>query len=317
MRGMNLNASFVQPLSYVTRPDYFCCMITYNPKDWFTFIFRFHKADTLRTLLPLIGAISLYSGIIAFLELEVFKLSQNNHLKNISMMNTLLSFVISMLLVFRTNTAYDRWWEGRKLWGALVNNSRNLALKMNAMLKPEDEGNRNFFRRVIPMYATVLTRHLGTEATRLELDEQEHPELSKLDTNKHVPNQVAALLHQRVNRLYEQGAIKGDQLIILNAELQSFTDICGACERIKNTPIPFSYSVFLKKFIFFYVMTLPLSFVFSLGYITIPVVAFIFYVLASLELIAEEIEDPFGDDPNDLPTHKIADNIRKHVREIL
>lgn len=317
MRGMNLNASFVQPLSYVTRRDYFCCMITYNPKDWFTFIFRFHKADTLRTLLPLIGAISLYSGIIAFLELEVFKLSQNNHLKNISMMNTLLSFVISMLLVFRTNTAYDRWWEGRKLWGALVNNSRNLALKMNAMLKPEDEGDRNFFRRVIPMYATVLTRHLGTEATRLELDEQEHPELSKLDTNKHVPNQVAALLYQRVNRLYEQGAIKGDQLIILNAELQSFTDICGACERIKNTPIPFSYSVFLKKFIFFYVMTLPLSFVFSLGYITIPVVAFIFYVLASLELIAEEIEDPFGDDPNDLPTHKIADNIRKHVREIL
>lgn len=292
-------------------------MITYNPKDWFTFIFRFHKADTLRSLTPLILGICVYSGVIAVLEMEIFKLSQNNHLKNVSIMNTLLSFVISMLLVFRTNTAYDRWWEGRKLWGALVNNSRNLAIKMNAMLEPTDEGNRAFFRRVIPMYASVLSRHLGAESTRLALDEKEHPELDQLDTGKHVPNQVAALLLQRVNRLYQEGIIKGDQLITLNAELQSFTDICGACERIKNTPIPFSYSVFLKKFIFFYVMTLPLSFVFSLGYITIPVVAFIFYVLASLELIAEEIEDPFGDDANDLPTQKIADNIRKHVREIL
>ncbi|MBO9562339.1 MAG: bestrophin family protein [Niastella sp.] len=292
-------------------------MITYNPKDWFTFIFRFHKADTLRSLVPLILGISVYSTVIAVLEMEVFQLSQNNHLKNVSMMNTLLSFVISMLLVFRTNTAYDRWWEGRKLWGALVNNSRNLALKMNAILDPTDEGNRAFFRRVIPMYASVLARHLGEESTRLALDDKEHPELGDLDHAKHVPNQVAALLFQRINRLYQEGVIKGDQLIFLNGELQSFTDVCGACERIKNTPIPFSYSVFLKKFIFFYVMTLPLSFVFSLGYITIPVVAFIFYVLASLELIAEEIEEPFGNDANDLPTQKIASNIKKHVQEIL
>ena len=97
----------------------------------------------------------------------------------------------------------------------------------------------------------------------------------------------------------------------------SFTDICGGCERIKNTPIPFSYSVFLKKFIFFYVMSLPLGYVFSLGYYTIPVVIFIFYVLASLELIAEEIEDPFGEDENDLPTTKISETIKKNIEEIL
>lgn len=106
-------------------------------------------------------------------------------------------------------------------------------------------------------------------------------------------------------------------MIILNSEVQSFTDICGACERIKNTPIPYSYSAFIKKFIFFYVMTLPFGYAFSLGYFTAPVVVFIFYVLASLELIAEEIEDPFGGDANDLPTKKIADNIQKHVEELL
>ena len=111
--------------------------------------------------------------------------------------------------------------------------------------------------------------------------------------------------------------ISGDQLIILNAEIQSFTDICGACERIKNTPIPYSYSAFIKKFIFFYVMTLPFGYSFSLGYYTAPVVVFIFYVLASLELIAEEIEDPFGGDANDLPTQKISENIKKHVEELI
>ena len=291
-------------------------MIAYNPKDWFTFVFRFHKADTLRKLAPLILGISAYCAIIAYLELEIFQLSQNNHLKNISMMNNLLSFVISMLLVFRTNTAYDRWWEGRKLWGSLVNNSRNLSIKLNAILGPIEDEDKKFFRRIIPMYAAVLSRHLQTEQTRLALDTAEHPEWEHLDKNKHMPNQIASLMYKRVTRLYEQGRIKGDQLIVINAELQSFTDVCGACERIKNTPIPFSYSVFLKKFIFFYVMTLPLSFVFSLGYIAIPVVAFIFYVLASLEMIAEEIEDPFGADENDLPTEKISENIKKHVSEI-
>ena len=113
------------------------------------------------------------------------------------------------------------------------------------------------------------------------------------------------------------GKITGDQLIIINSEVQSFTDICGACERIKNTPIPYSYSAFIKKFIFFYVMTLPFGYAFSLGYYVVPVVVFIFYVLASLELIAEEIEDPFGNDENDLPTEKISENIKKHVEELL
>jgi putative membrane protein len=292
-------------------------MITYNPKDWFTFIFRFHKADTLRKLSPLIAGICIYCWIIVILELHVLKLSEGSHVKQITSMHTLLSFVISMLLVFRTNTAYDRWWEGRKMWGALVNNSRNLAIKLHSMLHFEEETHRSFFRKTIPMYASVLAHHLHAESTRLALDETEHPELKNIDTSRHIPNQVATLLFQRVNRLYEEGKIKGDQLIVLNNELQSFTEICGACERIKNTPIPFSYSVFIKKFIFFYVMTLPFSLAISLGYLAIPVVGFIFYVLASLELIAEEIEDPFGGDENDLPMTKMASNIKKHVAEII
>ena len=287
-------------------------MIQYNPKDWITFNFRFHKSDTFRQLIPMMFFIGGYASGIAYLELEYWKLAENSHVKNLTVLHTTVGFVLSLLLAYRTNTAYDRWWEGRKQWGSLVNNSRNLALKLAAFLKEEND--RSYFRKVIPAYASVLSKHLLNEEVSQMLFEG--LDLG-IDHHKHRPNQVAKMLFQKVNDMYLSGKITGDQLYIINSELQSFTEICGACERIKNTPIPYSYSAFIKKFIFFFVMTLPFGFVFNLGYYVIPVVIFIFYVLASLELIAEEIEDPFGGDANDLPMTKIATNIKKHVEEIL
>ncbi len=287
-------------------------MISYNTKEWFTFIFRFHKADTFRKLFPLIIGISVYCLVIDYLIIDFFQLPDESHLKNITIMHSMLGFVISLLLVFRTNTAYDRWWEGRKQWGSLVNNSRNLALKLSSILVEKDD--KIFFRKVIPYYAHVLNLHLKDQSINQELFEEFN---INIEHKKHKPNQVIKLLFKKINELHKSGKISGEQLLFINQELLSFTDICGACERIKNTPIPFSYSVFLKKFIFFYVMTLPFGYVFSLGYYTIPVVIFIFYVLASLELIAEEIEEPFGNDENDLPTERIAENIKKNIEEIL
>jgi putative membrane protein len=198
------------------------------------------------------------------------------------------------------------------LWGALVNNSRNLALKLNAILK--DNRDKAFFRKMIPSYASILNKHLKDEETSKQLSEEiRFPD----GHHSHRPNQVAKMMFMRINDLYESQKISGDQLITINSELQFFTDICGACERIKNTHIPYSYSVFLKKFIFFYLMTLPFGYVFNLRYYFVPVVVFIFYVLASLELIAEEIEEPFGNDDNDLPTRKITENIKRHVEELI
>lgn len=287
-------------------------MTSYNPKDWISFIFQLSKADTFRKLIPMMIIIGIYSGIIGYLEIEYWQLPEDSHVKNISVMHGMLGFVISLLLAYRTNTAYDRWWEGRKLWGGLVNSSRNLAIKLATILPEEND--RVFFRKMIPNYASILHKHLNDNDTAKQLFDDVDLEI---DHQKHRPNQVAKLLIQKVNDLYVSKIITGDQLIILNNELQSLTDICGACERIKNTPIPYSYSAFIKKFIFIYVLTLPFAYVFILGYFVIPVVVFIFYVLASLELIAEEIEDPFGVDANDLPTKKIAENIKRHVEELI
>lgn len=292
-------------------------MISYNPKEWIQSIFRFHKTDTLRQLFPLILGIGVFSWAIVFFEANYLRLSSSLYAKNITIMHSLLGFAISMLLVFRTNTAYDRWWEGRKLWGSLVNNSRNLALKINSLLPNDDEKNRSFFKKIIPLFAYELKNHLQNEKTRLALDAAPHPEISGFDSSKHVPNQIVALLYNKVHLLKRDQQLSDFDVLFINQELQSFMDICGACERIKNTPIPYSYSAFIKKFIFLYIITLPLGFALTLGYFTIPATLFISYVLTSLELIAEEIEDPFGNDDNDLPMEKIANTIQKNIQDIL
>ena len=285
-------------------------MINYNPKAWFTFIFHIHKADTFRKLWPLMLSVSIFSGIIAFLELHYLKLSENNSLSNINIMHSILGFVISMLLVFRTNTSYDRWWEGRRLLGELTNVSRNLAIKIKSLRLGMEE--LEYFTYAIPKYAFALKEHL-----REKQYFGKNSFLVEVDGGKHIPNQIAASLSARFFDLHAAGKITGEQLIILSADLNRFTDICGGCERIKKTPIPFSYSTFIKKFLFLYVITLPFGWVFSLGYFVMLIVPFILYVLASLELIAEEIEDPFGTDANDLPVDEICNNIEKHIGEIL
>ena len=291
-------------------------MIDYNPKDWFKFVFQFHKADTVRKLSPLLISIGIYAGVIAFLMIEVWEVGEKSDLKNISQMHSLLGFVLSMLLVFRTNTAYDRWWEGRKLWGSLVNNSRNLAIKLSSLLDSPLVEERAFFRAMIPNFAFVLKNHLRKRFLDREFEECGLYKTSDLNPDGHLPNQVSQAIFKKVAQLQHDGVLRAEHLLILNTELQIFAEVCGACERIKNTPIPFSYSSFLKKFIFFYCITMPIGYVFSLHYFVVPFVVFIFYVLASLELIAEEIEDPFGVDANDLPTDPLCHGIRKTVHEL-
>jgi putative membrane protein len=282
-------------------------MIYYNPKLWFSFIFRVNKADTLSKLFPLILSVAVYAGIITFLLLDVWHVPETSILKKVIFIHQTIGFVFSLLLAFRINSAYDRWWEGRKIWGSLTNNSRNLAIKLKHLV---DDESAAIFNYAIPLYARVLKNFLRG------VYEPEEQAYIAIDPNKHVPNQVASAIIKEVYRLNKTGQINSEQLVSITAEITSFTDICGACERIKNTPIPYSYSVFIKKFIFTYIVTLPFTWAFELKYFIMPIIGFILFVFASIELIAEEIEDPFGVDSNDLPLDNICVNIKKHVGEI-
>jgi putative membrane protein len=228
-----------------------------------------------------------------------------------------LGIVLSILLVFRTNTAYDRWWEGRRQWGNLVNTSRNLSLMIHSLLTSEDQENRAFFARHIANFAIALKEHLRSGTKMDELLEVDAQEIAIYQSRQHIPLFIIGKLYEKAQQLFEQKQISGYDLMSLKNQIQNLADILGACERIKKTPIPFSYSIYIKTFIIAYAFTLPFGLVEEFGYFTIPVVMLIFYAFLGVELLAEEIEDPFGLDCNDLPTGTIANTITNNVCEVL
>jgi putative membrane protein len=291
-------------------------MIQYNPKTWLSLIFHSYSRFVLKTMGPALIFMGIFTLIVCLIMLEYYGFN-SSHFQSTTAVHSLLGIVLGLFLVFRTNSAYDRWWEGRKMWGSMVNSTRNFALKLGAYLPESAKEDREWFARMIPNFVYASKEHLrsGVQLTELDLD-KEH-ELEKIKRAKHKPNAISALLYKRVNTLYENKLLTGDQFFVLDKEMKDFIDIIGACERIKNTPIPYSYSMFIKKFIFIYIITLPFGFVTTFEYMTVPTVLLITFVLLSVELIAEEIEDPFGRDVNDLPTDELAKKIEDNVKEIL
>jgi ion channel-forming bestrophin family protein len=291
-------------------------MVNYNPKVWFSLIFHAYSRGVMRTLTPALIIMTFFAAGVCYLLLDVLHFHENDFHTTISM-HSLLGIVLGLFLVFRTNSSYDRWWEGRKLWGSMVNNTRTLAIKVDAFLDKSDLESRKWFSLMIPNFVFAVKEHLRKGTKLDELDPTDEHFIEEIKKFKHIPNKLSLMMYNRVNTLYRSNQITGDQLFILDKELKEFVDILGACERIKNTPIPYNYSMYIKQFIFIYLITLPLGFVTTSGYLTIPIVTLVTFVLLSVELIAEEIEDPFGRDINDLPTDDLAVKIKGNVKEIL
>jgi len=291
-------------------------MIHYNPKAWLSLIFHSYSRFVMRTLLPALIFMAFYTFGVCYLILEIIQ-PDKEEFTSTTTLHSLLGIVLGLFLVFRINSAYDRWWEGRKLWGSMVNSTRNFALKLSAYLDQNDTENRNWFSMMIPNFVTASKEHLRKGVQLSELEAVDDQFLDKLKARNHKPNAISGIMYSKVNELYKAGKLTGDQFFNLDKELKDFIDIIGACERIKNTPIPYSYSMYIKKFVFTYIITLPFGFVTTFKYVTIPAVLLIAFVLLSVELISEEIEDPFGRDVNDLPTDELSRKIRENIREIL
>jgi putative membrane protein len=285
-------------------------MINYNPKNWLNFIFSFHKSDTVRMMWKELVYISLLSVIIAYVEITFFP--EASFLKNLTTVYSLLGFVISLLLVFRTNTAYDRWWEGRKAWGSIVNDTRSLSSKLSAASLTVEE--KHSFTRLIPLFVVATKQHLRNQDLKHEASVVLY--FDDLDLSGHQPLRIIQLLRVEIENLLHKEIIHKESWLALNRDLDSLINSLGVCERIKNTPIPFSYSLFIKKFIFIYVVTMPLAFVPLFGYLSAFISTFVFYALVSMELLAEEIEDPFGSDQNDLPTDQLCLTIQNNCQQI-
>jgi ion channel-forming bestrophin family protein len=287
-------------------------MVQYNPKSWLSLVFDVYSRYVIRALFPLLLFAAVFTTFLCFIFIEILGVV----IEDTKAFHSILGVILGLFLVLRTNTAYDRWWEGRKLWGQLVNDTRQLSIKLSIFIPSDRKEDLTFFKKMIPNVTFAMKEALRNSILIGEMDLTIAGTKERIINSKHRPNIINKMMMERIHKLFKEGVINGDQLLILDKEVKGFTDIIGACERIKTTPIPYSYSMFIKKFLFIYSITLPLAFIGEFGYYSIILVVMAFYFLMSVELISEEIEDPFGKDINDLPLDELCVKIKKNVIEI-
>ena len=290
-------------------------MIVYEPnKHFFKDISQLARSWTM---VKIMRSILIMGGVATLFCVPMELLGWSDKLVMDTSIFSFLGIVLSILLVFRTNSAYDRWWEGRKQWGALVNHCRNLAIMTHAALPPEDEETRRDMAVLISNFCIALKDHLRTGTKLEEFIHVSEEELAEYARKEHVPNHIAFQIQAKVQVMQKAGVFTEADMINIRHNTNALLDILGACERIKKTPIPFSYAVYIKIFIVTYNLLLPCALVAKFGLWTIPIVMLVFFAFIGIELMAEEIEEPFGLDCNDLPTASIAHTIKNNVFEIL
>ena len=231
------------------------------------------------------------------------------------------SIVLGLLLVFRTNTAYDRFWEGRKFWGMLINNVRNLARRIWVAIEekdPQDIELKKSALRLLPAFAVAMKLHLRQEAVNPELEPLMSPaQYQKLKSMNNPPLEIAFWIEDYLHEQYERNCLDVYQLIGMKDLINSMIDVLGGCERILKTPIPLAYAIHLKQLLLLYCLALPFQMVNDLAWGTGPVVALISFTLFGIEEIGIEIENPFQHDTNDLPLDSICATMQRNIGDLI
>jgi ion channel-forming bestrophin family protein len=232
-----------------------------------------------------------------------------------------LNIVLSLLLVFRTNTAHERFWEGRKLWGAMVNTVRNLARGIWIVIEerePEDRTKKEAAARLVVAFSVAMKLHLRRDPMNAELAPLMPPlQYQRLQEVNHAPLEIAFWIGEYLQHQYERQHVNVFQVAALQKSLDDMVDILGGCERILKTPVPLIYTMTLKTLLLTYFLLLPWELVSGLTWWTGPILAFIGFVLLGIDEIGAEIEEPFGHDPNDLPLDAICNTMLRNIDDLL
>lgn len=276
--------------------------------QWLGYLFPSQQTPVSRRIWTSVMFMGLYTTSVVLAEYFLFTDEIQIH----PTFHALLGAVLGLFLGFRTNTAYDRWWEGRKLWGQLVNESRNLAIKVHALPNLE-HADQLSFGRLVNNFARALKEHLreGIRAKQLSVYKDAVVE------PKHVPAYIAFQLREIVSYWAEKRQIDSMREFMLDRHIAALMDICGGCERIRRTPLAYSYMTYIRQGIALYLVTLPWGFVMDLDFWTIPAVMIVSYFMIGIEMIAEEVEEPFGRSIDDLMLDDICKNIETTVFETL
>jgi putative membrane protein len=262
-----------------------------------------------KRLAVLLLAVAAYYVAVGFV-IQSFQLRVIHRGSAGSLMNTLL---LGMLLSFRNQAAYARWWEARGLWGRLTNDSRNLAAKCAAFV-PSDALARSRVAEILVNFPEALKRHLRNETFRLrDLPGFEHDDADP----PHVPLALANRLFATIAGWKRDGHVDQAELWVLDVHARGLLDVCGGCEKIRSTPLSPTYKVLLRAGLVLNVLAAPWLIVPEDGLWTLPVVLLVCFFLFGVELIDSIVEEPFGRDRDDLDLDRYCWSIREGVEEIL
>jgi len=282
-------------------------MISYDSKNWFRLVFSY-RGTVLPAVLKRLWWIVLIA--IAVFVADVC-IPEFDHLvkpfKPVG--HSLLGLALGLLIVFHNNCAYDRYWEGRKLWGGLVNTSRNLARGAAAF-----GGDAKQIADLIAAYLLALKQLLRKEPDLSEIKPYISRELfEQTVVSSNPPSFIALEMSRWISVKTREGRIDTVTAQSLEQMVRALLDNQGGCERILKTPIPFAYAVHIRQMLAIYVVTLPFALVGEMGWATIPTVAVVAFGMIGIEEAGNEVEDPFGTDPNDLPLEAMCATIATDV----
>ena len=229
---------------------------------------------------------------------------------------SLMGVALAIFLGFRINASYDRYWEARKHWGAVLVESRNLARKALTLIGPRDHV-RPFVLALAGFAATLRNQLRGEVASRDTAGLLPEALRTQLGGARHPPQHVLLWLGEWLRERRAACVLDPVLAPALEESLDALSMAAGSCERIANTPLPFTYSVILHRSAYLYCMLLPFGLVDAIGFMTPLVVTFVSYTFFSLEALSDEIEDPFGRAPNDLALDAMVVGIEGSLRELI
>lgn len=228
-----------------------------------------------------------------------------------------LGTAISVILSFKLSQSYDRWWEARKIWGSIVNDSRNLLLQLQAFVKGDNDAiSRIALRQIAWCYA--LGRSLRGLDPMKDLDRYFAPEDQKI-LDRHINKALAIqqLNNMDIADLRNAGRIDSFNHVQLNNTIVNFVNEMGMAERIKSTIFPVTYRLFLHMVIYVFIITLSIALRNTAGYLEIPILLLTASFFFLLERTATHLQDPFSNKPTDTAMTAIATNIEINIRQML
>jgi putative membrane protein len=285
-------------------------MVDYDPHNW-----RSHLLDIKGSMVRQITwrVLTCFAWAVAVVCFDKFvfrtEVPSTGHV--------LVGVALGLLLVFRTNSSYDRFWEGRKLWGGIVNETRNLARAAAAVMPNSPDVVRRIILWTIAFPYASMHLLRGGEGMGPTAGELPEDQVALTLKSNHVPLAIARRISEELNAAREAGIISDIQQMAVDQNVQQLIDYIGACERIHKTPMPFAYMVHLRRAIIIYCFTLPFALVKDFGWWTIWAVLLVSYLMYGIEEIGVEIEDPFGRDDNDLPLERFCEGIEQTLRGVL